>query len=99
VPAAVVIDASVLVMAGTLVGMRKIAVAFSLAPTCLSFLPRPIRSDEKSASSEGMIVVWSESALGFVAKVQARDRRLHVWPVLGEGVEESRHEHVARQAA
>jgi hypothetical protein len=85
VAAAVVTDASVLVMAGTLVGMR--------------FLPRPIRSDEKSASSEGMIVVWSESALGFVAKVQARDRRLHVWPVLGEGVEKSRHEHVARQAA
>ena len=38
-------------------------------------------------------------ALGRLAKLQGRNRRLHPPPVFRESVKQSRHEHVARQAA
>ena len=82
-------------MAGTVVGMRKIAVAFRLVLTCLPFLPRPIRPDEKSASGEGMIAMRREPAFGFDANVEGRNRRLHVRQVFREGVEEGGDKHVA----
>ena len=40
-----------------------------------------------------------ELALPFPAKLQGHNRRLHARPVFRESVEESRDEHVARQAA
>ena len=86
-------------MPGILVAMRKVVMAFILAPTCLPFVPRPIRPDEKSASGEGMIAMRREPAFGFDANVEGCNCRLHVRQVFGEGVEEGRDKHVARQAA
>ena len=82
-------------IAAPLVGMQRIAAAIGALPTCRRLQRLAIRRDEKPASGKGMIVMRREPTFGFGAKVQARDRRLHAWPVLGKGVEESRHEHVA----
>ena len=64
-------------------------------PTLRNVQRRPIRRDKKSASGEGMIAMRREPAFAFGAKLQGRDRRLHVRPVFRESVEESRDEHVA----
>jgi hypothetical protein len=85
----------VLVMAAPLVTMRGISVAIGLAPTARQVRRRPIRSDKKSMSDEGMIAMGREVARPFLAKFQGCDRRLHVRPVFRESVEESRDEHVA----
>jgi hypothetical protein len=89
----------VLMMAASLVTMRGISVAIGLLLTPGKVRRRPIRSDKKSMSDEGMISMGRELARPFLAKFQGCDRRLHVRPVFRESVEESRDEHVARQAA
>jgi hypothetical protein len=85
----------VLVMAASLVTMRGISVTIGLLRTPRKLRRHPIHSDKKSTSGEGMIAMRRELALPFPAKLQGRDRRLHVRPVFRESVEESRDEHVA----
>ena len=82
-------------MAACLMTMRGISLAIGRLPTLRKVERRPIRSNKKSTSGEGMIAMRRELALPFFAKFQGRDRRLHVWPVFRESVEESRDKHVA----
>ena len=84
-----------LVMAASVVTVRRIFVAIGLLPTPRQVRRRTIRSDKESMSGEGMIAMRRELALAFLPKFKGRDRRLHVRPVFRESVEESRDEHVA----
>ena len=94
-PLLMLVSVKVLVMAASLVTMRGISVAIGPLLTPGKVRRRPIRSDKKSTSDEGMIAMGRELALPFLAKFQGRDRRLHARPVFRESVEESRDEHVA----
>jgi hypothetical protein len=91
----ILVSVKTLVMAASLVTMRGISVAIGLLLPPGKVRRRPIRSDKKSTSDEGMIAMGRQLARPFFAKFQGCDRRLHVRPVFRESVEESRNEHVA----
>jgi hypothetical protein len=84
-----------LVAVPTLVSVRVAVAAIGARPRNPRGLLRRIPSNKKSASSEGMIMMRGKPAFSFGPKVQGRNRRPHVWPVFGEGVQKSRNEHIA----
>ena len=91
----ILVRVNVLVVAACLVTVRRLSVAIGRLLALRKVQRRAICSDKKSTSGEGMIAMQRELALPFPAKLQGRDRRLHVRPVFRESVEESRDEHVA----
>ena len=64
----ILVSVKALMMAASLVTMRGISMAIGLLLTPGKVRRRPMRSDKKSTSDEGMIAMRRELALPFLAK-------------------------------